>query len=88
MSDMDVTLPSYAQQERIATALDIIALKENQEATATLEAMTLNGRPKRYLTQLARNYSTERIRQEFFGRGIHALWHWEKQINTNYFHVS
>lgn len=43
MPDLDVTLPSYAQQERIATALNIIALKENQEAAATLEAMTLNG---------------------------------------------
>ena len=43
MPEIDVTLPSYAQQERIATALDIIALKENQEAAATLEAMTLNG---------------------------------------------
>ena len=43
MPDLDVTLPSYAQQERIATALSIIALKENQEAAATLEAMTLNG---------------------------------------------
>ena len=43
MPEIDVTLPSYAQQERIATALDIIALKENQEAAATLETMTLNG---------------------------------------------
>lgn len=73
MEGIDLSFPSYAQHERMAAALEAIALNGGQNW-------------RKHLTLRADNYLTEQIQHGFSGHGIRVRWQQEKQTSINYFH--
>ena len=69
MEGIDLSFPSYAQHERMAAALEAIALNGGQNSAEAL----------------ADNYLTEQIQHGFSGHGIRVRWQQAKQTNINCF---
>ena len=69
MEGIDLSFPSYAQHERMAAALEAIALNGGQK----------------HLMLRADNYLTGQIQHGFSGHGIRARWQQAKQTSINCF---
>ena len=72
MEGIDLSFPSYAQHERMAAALEAIALNGGQNSAEALDA--------------ACRQLTEQIQHGFSGHGIRVRWQQEKQTSINCFH--
>ena len=73
MEGIDLSFPSYAQHERMAAALEAIALNGGQNSAEALDAAC---------RQLLDGTNTTRV----FCHGIRVRWQQEKQTSINYFH--